>query len=257
MKRLPWVKWFAAAFLGGIRDLEPNEITVYVVILNLIFDEGAPIRDDAALIAKRCNMRPTSCAKSIEALVAKGKITRRAGKLRNQRAEKELKSRQEVSEKSAKSAWERWNKPAENGAPDTENTNKNSAAGKRPHSGGNAKAHADAVPIESEVRVRGSEDKSSASGDLIDPDRDAWRMVLLLLADRHELSDAAARRFFGGLLKDHGLEARDMLGAIAEATGNATQDAKAFLTGAAAHRAKKRAGPQLTAAEKAMRSNIQ
>lgn len=114
MSAVPWVKWYAGDFLNGIAELEPNEIAVYAVILNRIYDEGGPIPDDTAKIARRCNMRPTSCQKAVDALVAAGKLRRTDGHLTNRRAENELKSRQEVSDKSSRSASARWGKRDEN-----------------------------------------------------------------------------------------------------------------------------------------------
>jgi uncharacterized protein YdaU (DUF1376 family) len=143
MSGLPWVKWYADKFLNGIADLEPNEIAVYAVVLNLIYDAGGPIADDVAKIARRCNMRPTSCAKALEGLQAAGKLVRSGGAISNDRAEKELKSRQEVSEKSAKSAAERWKKSAEK-------SNKNNDGAMRTQCEGTATAYANKTEIQTE-----------------------------------------------------------------------------------------------------------
>lgn len=113
MKSSPWVKWFSADFLNGISDLEPNEIAVYSVVLNLIYDSEGPIVDDAVKIGRRCNMRQTSAEKALTSLAAAGKIIRVDGKITNLRCEKEIKSRQKVSEKSSEIANTRWKKQAE------------------------------------------------------------------------------------------------------------------------------------------------
>lgn len=102
-----------------------------------------------------------------------------------------------------------------------------------------------------------SEDKSSAKIDIGDPDATTWRMVRLLLEERCGMSGEATGRFFGKLLADHGLEARDMLSAVAEANANATGDPKSMLVKWAQSRAKRRAEPQASLAEKTLRSNIQ
>ena len=113
MKSSPWVKWFSADFLNGISDLEPNEIAVYSVVLNLIYDNEGPIADDAVKIGRRCNMRQTSAEKALASLATAGKITRTNGQISNHRCEKEIKSRQKVSEKSSEIAHTRWKKEAE------------------------------------------------------------------------------------------------------------------------------------------------
>lgn len=103
-----------------------------------------------------------------------------------------------------------------------------------------------------------SEDKSSALSDLSsDVDAAAWKGAVELLTGRCGMTEAAARRFFGKLLSDHSLEARDMLPAVAEATVNGTQDPKSYLLARAGYIAKRRDGKGLTPAQKALRSNIQ
>jgi uncharacterized protein YdaU (DUF1376 family) len=118
MSKSPWVKWYSGDFLNGIADLEPNEIAVYVVVLNRIYDEGGPISDDVARIARRCHMRPSSCEKALSNLLRSRKLTRVDGLLSNDRCEKEIKSREEVSNKSSISATTRWKnspeKPSKN-----------------------------------------------------------------------------------------------------------------------------------------------
>ncbi len=108
MSGLPWVKWFPGDFLNGIAALEPNEIAVYVVVLNRIYDESGPIADDIVAISRRCNMRPSSCQKALNALFEAGKLVLSEGLITNVRAEKEIKSRQKVSDKSTISIRTRW-----------------------------------------------------------------------------------------------------------------------------------------------------
>ena len=81
MSKNPWVKWYSADFLNGIADMDPNQIAVYSVVLNRIYDNEGPIDDDVERIARRCNMRPTSCKKALDTLVEAGKLIRRDGVL--------------------------------------------------------------------------------------------------------------------------------------------------------------------------------
>ncbi len=111
-----------------------------------------------------------------------------------------------------------------------------------------------ASPSPSPLPTEASEGKPSAQSD---PDRAAWDEAKALLSERCTMSTEATGRFFGKLLADHGLEARDLLGAIGEARANGTQDPKSFLAKAAGSRAKRRAADGLTPSERAMRSNIQ
>ena len=128
MTATPWVKWYAGDFLNGIADLNPHEIAVYAVVLNRIYDAGEPIPDDIGKIARRCNMRPSSCAKALDGLVSADKLQHENGFITNRRAEKEIKSRQEVGEKSAQSARTRWQKL-------NKKDNKNNGEAMRTHSG--------------------------------------------------------------------------------------------------------------------------
>ena len=74
-----------------------------------------------------------------------------------------------------------------------------------------------------------------------DPDRHAWNEAVRLLKEQGGLTDAKARSFFGGLLRTHGLQAKDMLGSLATALANQTGDPQAYLTRAAQAVAKRRA----------------
>jgi uncharacterized protein YdaU (DUF1376 family) len=113
MSKNPWVKWFAGDFLNGVADMGPNEGWVYSIVLNLIFDTGQPIPDNIERLSRRCNMRPTSVEKAIQALVAAGKLVRREGVISNARAEDSVKSREKVGDKSSKAAHTRWRKVSE------------------------------------------------------------------------------------------------------------------------------------------------
>ena len=96
MKKLPWVKWEASAFLAGVAGLTANEIVVYTIVLNLIYDRGGPITDDVGRIARRCGLRPGTCDEVLTSLVSTEKIVREGGSISNLRAEKELATREKV-----------------------------------------------------------------------------------------------------------------------------------------------------------------
>lgn len=94
----PWVKWYAEKFLQGIMGLSIEEIGVYAIVLNLIYDANAPIKEDIPRLSARCRMRPTSFLKVLESLDALGKVIRVDGLISNPRAEKELETRSKVLE---------------------------------------------------------------------------------------------------------------------------------------------------------------
>lgn len=93
--KAPYVAWYPADFLNGIVGLSGFEIAVYCVALNLIYDQGAPIKRDDARMARRCGIRVNQCTSATEALIDSGKLITADGMLSNPRAEKELQRRQE------------------------------------------------------------------------------------------------------------------------------------------------------------------
>lgn len=97
-----------------------------------------------------------------------------------------------------------------------------------------------------ETGTSNSEDKSSAmdialTGDL---DKDAWAVAISVLETQGRLSEPQARRFFGAMLRDTGVSARDLYPAITSAMVNATQDPQAYLRKAATGIASRRVGAE-------------
>lgn len=66
-----------------------------------------------------------------------------------------------------------------------------------------------------------------------DPNGEAWQAAVALLTSAGKVRETAARSLFGKLLKDHGLEARDLHPSILSARLNGTLDPQAYLTRAA------------------------
>lgn len=126
MSDIPWVKFYAGDFLNGVADLSPHEIAVYTVVLMRIYDEDRAIPNDAAKIARRCNMRLPQCQKAINSLVSEGKLIDHNGTLDNKRAKKEREKRQELSDKQARNRTGKKQK-------ETKKVNKNNAS-KEPRS---------------------------------------------------------------------------------------------------------------------------
>lgn len=108
MSDAPWVRWFASDFLNGVVDLDAEERGVYVTVLSLIFDRGAPIENDAAWLARRCGCSTRRFNKIRDRLVADGKLEIRAGMIGNRRALDELKRRKVKSDKAQRAAFARW-----------------------------------------------------------------------------------------------------------------------------------------------------
>lgn len=75
-----------------------------------------------------------------------------------------------------------------------------------------------------------------------DPNKEAWRRGPALLARAGRTSQSSARTLFGKLLRDHALEARDLLPAVVKAEGLGTADPQGYLTAAARALAKRSNG---------------
>lgn len=75
MSGQPWFKCYPSDFLNGVSELSPNEIAVYTICLMRMYDEGGPITFDPERIARRCNMRPTSCRQALDSLLTLGNLT--------------------------------------------------------------------------------------------------------------------------------------------------------------------------------------
>lgn len=97
-------------------------------------------------------------------------------------------------------------------------------------------------PSSSSSSPDSSEDKSSGGdatgkGDL---DAAAWASARAILVDQGGMAVDAAGKFFGKLLSQHGLQARDLLAPLSECLVNGTRDPKSYLTRAAQARARRK-----------------
>lgn len=108
-KETPWVKWSPEKFLNGISDLETaNEILVYVIVLNLIYDKQGPWPYSAKKLAARCKLRQPAVEKAVNDLIGEGKLQMIDGCLTNEKAQEVIGQRQGVSEKAQAAANARW-----------------------------------------------------------------------------------------------------------------------------------------------------
>jgi hypothetical protein len=99
-------------------------------------------------------------------------------------------------------------------------------------------------PSSSSPSSEGSEDKSSdADGAVLstDPDRATWDLALQVLTQQGNMPDRQARSFFAGLLKEHGLTAKELLPAVGGALSIQTREPRSYLVKAAAGISKRRA----------------
>lgn len=229
MSRRPWYKRYGGDFVLGTMSLSLEEKGAYSIILDLIYDQGQPIHDDARWLAGVCGVSVRKWNAIRERLIEAGKITVVDGRITNKRASKMLQEANAEAEKHAENGAKGGRKQAENAA----NREDKSAEIEQEANENNAPVQAGLKPIpEARSQSISLEDKSSKASPVSDPNKLAWQYVVEVMAEAGSSEDDA-KKFFGKLLRDHKLAPRDLMPAIAQAQANATRDPKSYLTAAA------------------------
>jgi uncharacterized protein YdaU (DUF1376 family) len=215
---LPYYKRFPRDFLDGSIGMSLEVKGAYAIVLDLIYMRDGRLPDDARFIAGQlgCSVRKWSAIR--EELIARGKLKVESGIISNFRADYLLEETRKYRDKMA-----------ENAA--TPRKNKDLAEPKPSHT-------------DTDTEEDSSVDKSTdAVRVVVDHDRDAWTKAVTLLTGQGGMKAEKARPFFGRLLRDHGLEPRDLLPALVKATVSGTQDPASYLTRSAQGLSKRRAEP--------------
>lgn len=115
MSRRPWYKRYPADFIAGTTQLTLEEKGAYSIVLDLIYQTGGPIEDDARWIARvaGCSTKRWNIIRS--RLIDLGKLHALDGKLSNQRAEKQMKTEDKEHESFTENGRDGGVKSAENG----------------------------------------------------------------------------------------------------------------------------------------------
>jgi uncharacterized protein YdaU (DUF1376 family) len=119
MSNRPWYKRYPADFIAGTLSLTLEEKGAYSVVLDLLYDRGAPIPDDARWIARVCGCSTRRWRQIRETLIAAGKLMVVDGHLTNARFNIQHLSEEKEAQKLA-----------ENGAKGAEKTNEKRASSK-------------------------------------------------------------------------------------------------------------------------------
>lgn len=232
---LPWYACYPRDFNDGMIGLTLEERGAYITLLNLIYARGGPIPEDTWWITSQLGCTTRAWVKVRAALLLKRKLftTELDGEphLMNPRAEREIAERFETSKKFSDAG----RRGGQKSRPKPKEINGVSEAPLKP---GLSQAEA-CTQSQSQSSVVPPDGETTAEPSNPDPDEKAWGEAVGLLVGQGKLSADSARSFFGGLLKAHGLQARDLLGAINEAFANRTADPKSWLSGAARSRGKR------------------
>lgn len=115
MSERPWYKRYPSDFIAGALGLTLEEKGAYSIVLDLIYDRGRPIADDARYIAGVCGCSVRRWKAIRKRLIETGKIVAADGVISNSRAEKMLEKSQttarKLSETNRKNAQKRWRPP--------------------------------------------------------------------------------------------------------------------------------------------------
>jgi uncharacterized protein YdaU (DUF1376 family) len=122
MSARPWYKRYGGDFVFGTMSLSLEEKGAYSLCLDLIYDRGGPIPDDARWLAGVCGVSVRKWHALRETLLSAGKLTARDGFLTNDRAEREIEISTETSRKLAENGAKGGIKSAEKSA-DSRNIN--------------------------------------------------------------------------------------------------------------------------------------
>lgn len=114
MSGAPWYKRYSSDFIAGTVGLTLEQKGAYSLILDVIYDRGGPVPDDARYWAGLCGCSVRKWNTIKTQLAAMGKIVVSEGMISNFRAEKEIENSQRTAEKHAKNGSKGGEKRAEN-----------------------------------------------------------------------------------------------------------------------------------------------
>lgn len=189
MKRR-WYRRCGADFIHGTMSLSLEEKGAYSLCLDLIYDRGGPIPDDARWLAGICNVSTRRWASLRQRLIDLGKLTLNDGLLSNVRAEFEIISAETQARKLSESGAKGGRTRAENDAERKENNDLGEASLKH-------------IREEKRREEEGSVAKATVASATIDPEKEFWDRAKGYLQP-YAKGDPGA--LIGRWLKDQGKE---------------------------------------------------
>jgi uncharacterized protein YdaU (DUF1376 family) len=118
---LKWYKRDGAEFVQSCLELALEEKGAFCVVLDLIYANGGPIRDDARWLAGNCSVSVRKWVALRARLIEVGKLTSEGGFLSNRRAEKQIETTAKTHRKLVESGAKGGRTRAENEAIRNEN----------------------------------------------------------------------------------------------------------------------------------------
>jgi hypothetical protein len=98
-----WYKREPTAYLGGVQGMSAKEHAVFSVVLDLIYQHGGSVNNDAAWFSGWiCDMGAAAVRATVTSLIDRGKLCLEDGQLSNNRAKTQAKTKENLSENRAK-----------------------------------------------------------------------------------------------------------------------------------------------------------
>jgi uncharacterized protein YdaU (DUF1376 family) len=110
MSELPWVRFYPSDWLAGTRGLSAVETGIYITLIAMMYERGAPLPEDAPRLARLCGASLPRFQNALRGLVEGRKIERTPEGLWNRRVEKEQEKRSKTQLNSVNAANKRWAK---------------------------------------------------------------------------------------------------------------------------------------------------
>lgn len=215
-----WMPLYIADFARDTPHLDAEKIGVYLLLIMALWTRGGSLPNDSAQLASIGRVSRRSWA-SMSPVILEF-FTKDGNFLRQKRVTAELERAQKVRE--ARS----------------ENGKKGGRPSKLTESEQKANGKANDKLTETHARVALQSQKTTSSSDLKersepDPDLDrrAWNDGVRLLMGQSGVSEKHARSFFGRLLSENKLMARQLLPSLAMVEINGTPEPQAYLSKAA------------------------
>lgn len=232
MSAPPYMKLYIADYHGDTTHLDCREHGAYLLLLMAMWRAGGKLPADDAKLAKLAKLSEGEWAAIRDSVLPF--FQRRGGRLSHKRIAREIAKYEDTSVKRREAAKASGSKkPKENKLEAEAFAEQNDSI--CTHNQNQNQNHISIVPPNGET-IGGTPPD-------IDPDKEAWDAGAIVLVAQGGMTMQAARTFFGGLLKRHALEPRDLLGAIGECKANRTKDPQSYLAAAAKSRARRRFDP--------------
>ncbi len=76
MSATPFIKFYPSDWLGGTRGLTAAEAGIYITLVCLMYERGAPVEEDHGRLARQCGCTKAPFLRCLDNLIEQGKVIR-------------------------------------------------------------------------------------------------------------------------------------------------------------------------------------